>query len=439
MKSNSRTSQASATENPATGFPQKRILVITLLAIGLILGLIGGYPAHDRREAPAAAATATPSRSDRNRAADLRPGQSIQWQWPDSGSTTYQIRQTMDLAPGDSEQTPESLGLTTIEGKLHVGLAAADESSVTLAMQLSDSSFTVDPTGDAPPRREPIIERMLDSHAGLLQLGRDGRVLSCRLPAALADADRAMLQGIFTTEFVLGEGSEWENEEKAQGVTFISSYRAAGNAAILKTRQARPAAEGQPSMRIVTSRTTTVPGPFWIESLEGAERIECVWMDRVVFIASSTNKMTRIGESVTPEDLVALLSSPARQAALVDGASLASADEAVRESAQERQRLARLMETYHKAIAQAKGHDATIPAMHALRDWLLANPAGAKEIAAALATPEYQDAVAGAWDLLSLRRAAISGAAFPPPGRHPARGFPRRSRAGGRAAVGGGG
>jgi hypothetical protein len=405
MKPNSRSIQSIVNETPASGFSRKHILVIALLVIGLILAALGGFAAQDRRKTTAETA-ATPSRPERHRdAVDFRPGQSIHWQWPDSGATTYQIRQTIHLAPGDSELAPETVGLTVIEGNLHVGLASADASSVTLAMQFADASFTVDPTGDEPPRREPLIEKMLNSNAGLLQLGRDGSVISCRLPAALADGDRVMLEGLLSVQFVLGEGSRWESVEENQGFRFLSSYQTSGKQAVLKSRQVQPVAADRPTLRIVTSRTTATPGPFWIESLEGAERLEYLMKDKVVCTAETTTTMRRTAPAEMPEGLVALMRDPAKRESLIARTALTSADEAARASAIERQRIARLVETYQsvpasrmiedivKAVTEAKDHEETIPAMHALRDWLVANPDRSGEIAASLATAGFSDEV----------------------------------------------
>lgn len=328
-----------------------------------------------------------------------------EWNWPANAQSSYQIEQSIDLKAGDADLVPDACGLTTVAGRLHVCLIEADARSVTLAMQMSDVAVTVTPAGGKESHREPVIESLLNATPGLLHLTRDGRLLSCDLPATLADEDRAMLQGLFATEFVLGRGSRWEADETLQGLPCRSLYQAETATRFTKSRQAFAAPAGQPSRRIVQSTFTAVPGSFWLETLGGEEKFECLWQNRTVCTASTAIKLARLPEAAIPESLLALAADPAKRASLVDSASLASSNESRQTAARERQRIARLVEKYgavpaakmigdlSAAVAGGPDHAATLPAMHALRDWLLANPARSAEVAEALKNPALADGV----------------------------------------------
>ena len=358
-----------------------------------------------------------------------------EWQWPANARSSYQIEQSIDLKAGDADLVPDACGLTTVVGRLHVCLLEADARSVTLAMQMSDVAVTVTPAGGKESHREPVIESLLNGTPGLLHFTRDGRLLSCDLPAALADEDRAMLQGLFATEFVLGLGARWEADETMQGLQCRSLYQAETATRFTKSRQAFAAPEGQPSRRIVQSAFTAMPGSFWLETLAGEEKFECLWQNRTVCTASITIKLARLPESAIPENLLALAADPAKRAGLVDSASLASSNESRQTAARERQRMARLVETYgavpaskmigdlSAAVAGGPDHAATLPAMHALRDWLLANPARSAEVAEALKNPALADGVtaraAHALELAgreSMESQAALAAILAPPG-----------------------
>ena len=148
-----------------------------------------------------------------------------------------------------------------------------------------------------------------------------------------------------------------------------------------------------------------MPGSFWIESLEGAEQVEYIWKDRIVCVANTSMKLDRLEETVIPESLIAMMADPEKRDALIDSSSLESGDESQKTSARERQELARLVEKYQaipadrmiadllNVVANTKGHEATIPAMLALRDWLLANPERSSEIAEALKKSDLPDGV----------------------------------------------
>jgi hypothetical protein len=328
------------------------------------------------------------------------------WQWPENSGATYRIHQVLDLAPGNADLAPDSCGQTAIDGKLNVRLVESDPTSVSLAVQLSDTTVTVDPAGETPPHRETIIEQMLNTTAGVLEMDRDGRVLACRLPAAIPQKDRIMLQGLLSIEFVMGQGSRWESDEKLQGAACRAFYQANGTEPVSKRRQALPTPEGQPAMHIHESAFTAVPGPFWIESLNGGEQLEYVWDNQRVCLAKTTVAIKRQDQQdPAPHALAALMADPAKREALIDGASLTSHDDTERESARERQHLARLVEQYGpipasrmiddliQAVAGTEEHSATIPAMHALRDWLLANPTRSGELAEALKNPNLPDGV----------------------------------------------
>jgi hypothetical protein len=386
---------------------RRTIIPIAALLSGMVAFAVSGLR-NDASKNATVGITRHATATAPDRSTKLRPTKAKlhQWQWPTDGKCTYQIKQTVDLAAGDSNTAPEACGTTEIEGKLNVCFLDVDDGRITLAMQLSDSTVTVDPAGEKAPARQPVIENMLNSSAGLLHLDRDGRVLSCDLPAALADEDRAMLQGLFATEFVLVEGTRWEAEEKIQGPPCRSFYRTESGASISKTRQALETPQGQPSLRILKSGFTAVPGPFWIESLDGAEQIEYVWQDRIICAANTSVKLARLEETTIPESLIALMNDPTKRDALIDSASLVSSDESTQKSARERQNMARLVEQYQaipaaqmiddlvRIVASGMDHESTIPAMYGLRDWLLANPVRSSEIAEALKKPELQGAVA---------------------------------------------
>ncbi len=328
-----------------------------------------------------------------------------EWHWPTDAQSSYQIEQSIDLKAGDADLVPDACGLTTVVGRLHVCLLEANAHSVTLAMQISDAAVTVTSAGGNDSHRQPVIESLLNATPGLLRLAKDGRLISCDLPAALADEDRIMLQGLFATEFVLGRGSRWEADETTQGLPCRSVYQAETATRFTKSRQAFAAPEGQPSRRIVQSSFTAVPGSFWLETLTGEEKFECLWQNRTVFTASTSIKLARLAEASIPESLLALMVDPAKRAGLVDSASLASSNESRQTAARERQRMARLVEKYgsvpaskmiddlSEAVAGGPDHAATLPAMHALRDWLLANPARSGEVAEALKNPALADGV----------------------------------------------
>ena len=176
-------------------------------------------------------------------------------------------------------------------------------------------------------------------------------------------------------------------------------------AAVAKTREALPVPEGQPALHIRKSAFTAVPGLFWIETLDGSEQLEYIWQKQRVCLANTTLKISRHEETQTPHELATLIADPAKREELIDGASLTSHDESVRESARDHQHMARLVEQYEpipadrmiddlvKAVDGSDEHADTIPAMHALRDWLLANPSRSNEIAEGLKTPDFSDSV----------------------------------------------
>lgn len=328
-----------------------------------------------------------------------------EWQWPAKAQATYLIEQSINLEAGDADMVPDACGLTAVAGRLHVCLLEVNAKSVTLAMQLSDVTFTTGDAAGSERRREPVMESLLNGTPGVVRLGRDGRLLSCDLPATLADEDRVMLEELFAIEFVLGGGPEWQTNETMHGLPCRCHYRAESGDRFVKSREALAGPEGQPSRRIVQSEFTAVAGSFWLESLSGAEKFECTWKGQTVCTAGTSMKLSRLPEATIPESLLALAADPAKRAGLVSGADLASHSESRQASARERQRIARLVEKYGQvpaskmiddlsaAVASAPDHAATLPAMQALRDWLLANPARSAEVAEALKNPALADGV----------------------------------------------
>jgi HEAT repeats len=377
---------------------RRRVLVLATLLSGLVVfggyALLRGYgesSGTDSRRAPAGFGSVN---------SRLR-----EWLWPAKARATYRIEQSINLEAGDADMVPDACGLTVLTGRLHVCLLEVNAKNVTLAMQLSDVSLTTGDTAESERRREPVMESMLNDSPGLVRLGRDGRLLSCDLPATLAGQDRAMLEGIFAIEFVLGRGMQWQTNESMHGLQCLCRYRAESGDRIVKSREALAGPEGQPSRRIVQSGFTAVAGSFWLESLSGGEKFECSWKGKSVCTADTSMKLSRLPEATIPESLLALAADPAKRAGLVSDADFASHSASRQASARERQRRARLVEMYGSvpaskmmddlaaAVAAAEDHAATLPAMQALRDWLLANPARSAEVAEALKNPALTNEV----------------------------------------------
>src|SRR6185295_12746168 len=129
-------------------------------------------------------------------------------------------------------------------------------------------------------------------------------LLSCDLPAALADEDRVMLQGLFGIEFVLAGGPEWQTNETAQGLPCLCRYHAESGSRFVKSRESLAGPEGQPAPRIVESAITATAGSFWLESLEGAEKFTCTWQGKTVCNAGTIMKLSRLPDVVVPDSLL---------------------------------------------------------------------------------------------------------------------------------------
>lgn len=326
------------------------------------------------------------------------------WNWPAGAAASYRIEQIIDIAGAGGTMSPDTTGRTTVSGMLHVCLAAAAGDRVTLAMQLSGVTCTSLAEGTSSVERAPVIEEMLNNSPCLLHLGRDGTLLSCELPAGLADDDRVMLEGLLGIEFVLRGGRSWTTDERAQGLAWQCRYTLRDDGEVTKTRRALPGAEGQPSQVTLTSAFTARAGDFWIESLSGGEQTECSYQGSRVCTASARMQMTRVLETAVPGSLRVLASSPASWKAFVSNAALDGSQPRAA-SARARQHQARLAARFagvtcermiadlDEAVQKDAGHAATIPAMHALRDWLLTKPGSSARLAGLLQDRSLSDAL----------------------------------------------
>lgn len=389
---------AARTQQSPTGSRRRSILAVGTLISAL--AVFGGYSFFGPQSDASAAGAGRAPAGFNSVNSKLR-----EWLWPAKSQASYQFEQSINLAAGNADMVPDECGVTTISGRLHVCLIEANPKGVTLGMQLSDVTYTKRDAAGNAQRREEVVESMLNGTPGLVRLGRDGRLLSCDLPATLAGEDRVMLESLFGIEFVLSGGAEWDTHETTQGLECLCHYRAESGNRFVKSRQAVPGPEGVPSRRIVESSTTAVAGTFWMDSLSSTEKLECAWKGRTVCTAATSMKLTRVSDTVIPESLMAFAKDPAMRAGLVASADLSSRSKSRQASARERQRIARLVEKYGEvpaskmmddlssAVANAKDHADTLQAMNELRDWLLANPARSAEVAEALKNPALADGV----------------------------------------------
>ncbi len=330
------------------------------------------------------------------------------WQWPLGGTASYRVEQTVDVTPKDLVLAPSAPGRTSVEGFLHVRVTAVSPERITLAARLSGVSLTSTPPGAEKGARSPVVEEMLNTTPAVLHLSPQGQVIACLIPADLPDEDRGMIQGLIAPQFVLKAGQAWKTTETDQCGTYDCQYRALAVGQWSKVRSALPAAPAATDeVHSVTARShiTAGAGALWFEKFQGTESLDCLLQDRVLCSVETSFSYERAADSALPEGFDTFAASQAAQAVLVSSQDLAAVDCPRREPARSRQQQAWLEQKYaaipcsqmigaiESVVAAGGDHATTIPAMHALRDWILSRPGAAGEVAASLKGSALPDAV----------------------------------------------
>jgi len=339
-------------------------------------------------------------RSEAKHAASGHPGSQISrptFDWKEGASTAYILKQL---------STPVGLpgGGVSVEGTLHVRVLEVKDGKAKVG--LLGSGLKALENGS----RLKNVEALLEAVPCVVTMSHRGQILDMGFMGEVASDDLLSLAGFYGTQFVLppeGNVSHWRVIEEDVNSSWDASYKLMSDGIEMsKQRSTHVASPGTGlPIRVDSSQIRAARGAVWLSFYDSDETWSFLNGQAVVL---SMRSQLRLTETVAAEPPALAKLEPGKPLVTLSKAmdvlrmeSLTG--EAGNVSSIQRDKTEILREKYadlgagdlvdqlRSALANAKGHEDTVAAIHSLRDMVLAYPDRATEVAS-LAVKSMGDA-----------------------------------------------
>lgn len=385
----------------------RRAAVITVLAIiAIAAGILLTATGLNRNPAstPAGPSVSSQPNTKSHMRISTAAGPDLAFAWQEGDLFTYEVEHRTTIRVEDGQWGLDTGGSDSrISGRCSFRVLQLTPERVVLASQMSESRAVSD------GQTQPHLENLLDSAAIQLVLDPRGRQLDCLFPPELSPEDCNLLAGLHEHQLVLPEipdARTWNSTEQGNAGSFHCAYTRSRRGTIEKVRRSTPPAADEPeSLRctVEQSTITIAPGERWIELIDARERFAITSGPQRVASVESSFRMRLLEAPAEPAALASLYDDPAAAANFAprpEGGLLQSTDRSAlgrqrRDLLEERFRrvpLAEIVAGLRDATERADRHADTLPAMHALRDWLLVHPAEALAVVDELRDPNLTPA-----------------------------------------------
>ncbi len=317
----------------------------------------------------------------------------LRYIWRPGAEAGYHLRWETFLQGGDSGWRAEAIGNRIfLEVDWYLRVLEVGTDHVRLLSLFTNAQVT---NGEQPAVH---WQRLLEDTPVVLTWHRSGRTLGVEFPEAIAMEDRAIYHGVMTVEVILPESSEtlvWELERQDNNGTYWDAYQILQNGTIRKSKLRYTKLEGglpDASINVRSSLAEAIPGEFWLDDYRGTEELDYRQGKQTILQSKTQTTLRRISgdhprvkELFPPAwDYPAVLAAVRRfiPAFLQNGGGSARA---AQETAVRRERLAHtsltsIVDELRKLGETETSQAEKVPAMYALRDWLLSYPEAAEEV-----------------------------------------------------------
>jgi hypothetical protein len=335
-----------------------------------------------------------------------------------SACYTYSLRSDIEInpapmgSPSDETFDPQRVRLVVSGTMNRRDLGEDDVQGIRyVGYQLSDVTVVIN--GVTNQGLSALYGRL-----GMAVCGPAGHMLSFCLPAALSAKDQACLKGLFypmqiTSPQIAEPGSsdeQWLTEETDAAGTYQARYTRLSAEELFKEKL-QYTSLNQENVAGVSARITdsawqiTADSHLVPEVILGSERVEFYMGDTLFSRSDTVIDIRRTGQTnAASASIWALTGNPSNLCMEIFAQGVG---EPVGDDVWEQQRLEALREKYagipvrdvydalEYAVMQRQSHADTIPAIHALRDYLLVNPDKALDLPAMIKEQQADDQLAG--------------------------------------------
>lgn len=307
--------------------------------------------------------------------------------WKKGSTTAYQLEQvsTSGGAPGAEVRVEGTLHLRVLEvedGAAHIAFAASKVKAHQGGVRLEN------------------LETLLETVPCVIKMSPKGQLLEMGFAQTIASEDRMSLASFYSTQFVLPPNktsSTWHVLEEDINGSWDCSYQLMTDGlGMLKKRTASTPTKsvGLP-IRVESSEVRSKIGEVWLSNYKANEAWSILNGDKVLI---SVNNQLTLTEIVVEQPVILArleagtplkhprkpTSSLRAEAFMGDGEDGSAIQKDKMEILKEKFAAVTSREAVDQlkaALATAKAHEDTVPAIHALRDMLLAYPNRANEVA----------------------------------------------------------
>lgn len=307
--------------------------------------------------------------------------------WREGARTAYILKQL-------SSPIGQPGGGVKVEGIIHLRVLEVKDGKARIG--LLGSGLRVQENGS----RLKQVEALLETVPCVVTMSQRGQILEMGFTGEVASEDLLSLAGFYGTQFVLppaGNVSHWRLIEEDANSSWNASYKLLpGGIEMSKQRVARVAspAAGLP-IRVDSSQIRSARGAVWLSFYDSDETWSFLNGPEVVLSIRSQLHLTET-VAAEPPALSMLkpgtaLVTPSKALDVLRQESLTGDADGVSSIQRDKTEILReryanlgagdLVDQLRSALANAKGHEDTVPAIHSLRDMLLAYPDRAMEVA----------------------------------------------------------
>lgn len=389
----------------------RRVLVAVVLVIVPFLALVFFLRAGKAPVASDTSSTRILSRSvfgssNASRRQSPMEAANLGIRWGKPGEVyVYRVNYTLRMEPANQGNFEVSTPISnaTIRGYYHVRVLQVGADDVILGTQFSGIEIrSMDRAG--------ILEQFLNTTPVVIRFSRQGQILGYHLPAKTIAMDRNFLIGMNCVQVVLAPGKNWTKRETDGAGEYSVLYSNLGKGKIGKQKLKYVLlsnASPEQTITIIASSITASLGSFWLDSYRGEESTKLTIAGAEVLTAENEVDLVRCTESVQPPSA---LNSLVAEAFSADSFTNTWSTEAGlpngENSAWDEQEAANTKTKYENvpfqqvygdlldANRRSPFHAEHLPAIVALKDWLLVHPDHAQVLSAILKTGELSEEIA---------------------------------------------